>query len=312
MQSTSHRIVILGTGGTIAGHAVSAADNVGYRSGAISVESLVTALPGLGKVPVDCEQVAQIDSKDMSFALWQRLAQRVQAHRDRPEVAGVVITHGTDTLEETAFFLHQVLAPGKPVVLTAAMRPTSSMQADGPQNLLDAVGVAGDPGAAGVVVVFGGQVFGAEGLRKVHGYRLDAFAAGESGPVAMIEEGHLRPLRPWPAPAGLGLQAVAADIGSWPRVAWVTSHAGFDAGQVDALVAAGFDGIVVAGTGNGTLHQALISALQRAQAGGVAVRLCSRCGQGRIVGASEFPTGEPLGPAQLRVALILELLAARC
>lgn len=311
MQSTSRRIVILGTGGTIAGHAASSVDNVGYQAGAISVESLVAALPSLGAVPLDCEQLAQIDSKDMSFALWQRLAQRVQAHRDRPEVAGVVITHGTDTLEETAFFLHRVLPPGKPVVLTAAMRPASSVQADGPQNLLDAVTVASAVGAAGVVVAFGGQVFGAEGLRKVHGYRMEAFEAGELGPVALMEEGRLRPLRPWPVPVGQGLQAIVGDVAEWPRVAWITSHAGFDGSQVDALVDAGFDGLVVAGTGNGSLHQALHSALERAQAAGVAVRVSSRCGQGHIVGRLDFPVGLAAGPAQARVALILELLAVR-
>lgn len=137
---------------------------------------------------MDCEQLANVDSKDMSHALWQQLARRVAVHLQADDVAAVLITHGTDTLE-TAYFLQRVLGPHKPVVLTAAMRPATSLQADGPQNLLDAVAVARAPGAAGVLVAIAGQVFEAEGLRKVHGYRLDAFAAGESGPLALVEEG---------------------------------------------------------------------------------------------------------------------------
>ncbi len=136
------KIVILGTGGTIAGTAASPADAIGYTAAQLGVAQLVAGVPALAGLPLESEQVAQLDSKDMDFATWQRLAQRVAAHLARDEVQGVVITHGTDTLEETAYFLHRVLAPAKPVVLTAAMRPATSLQADGPQNLLDAVTLA--------------------------------------------------------------------------------------------------------------------------------------------------------------------------
>lgn len=311
MHSHSGRIVILGTGGTIAGQAADAADNVGYRAGAITVETLVAAIPALAGQAISCEQLANVDSKDMSHALWQQLAQRIAVHLQAAEVAAVVVTHGTDTLEETAYLLHQVLAPHKPVVLTAAMRPATSLQADGPQNLLDALAVARTPGAAGVLVAIAGQVFEAEGLRKVHGYRLDAFAAGEGGPLAVVEEGQVRALRPWPMAEGQGLDLIAGDVAGWPRVAWLTSHAGFDPAAVDALVAAGFDGLVVAGTGNGSLHAALLAALQRAAASGVAIRLTSRCPTGRIVGDAAFAVSPAASPAQARVALLLELLAHR-
>ena len=150
MQNNSQAaplIVILGTGGTIAG----SGDDVGYTAGQVGVPQLVAAVPALASRALEAEQVAQVDSKNMSHAIWQALAQRVAHHLARPEVAGVVITHGTDTLEETAYFLHRVLAPGKPVVLTAAMRPSTSLQADGPQNLLDAVTLAGWSGAGGVL-----------------------------------------------------------------------------------------------------------------------------------------------------------------
>ncbi len=305
MPSPAPITVVLGTGGTIAGTAASADENVAYRAAQLGVDSLVTAVPALAGLPLQAVQVAQIDSKNMSHAVWQRLARAVAAQLARPAVGGVVITHGTDTLEETAYFLHRVLSPAKPVVLTAAMRPATSLQADGPQNLLDAVTVARTPGVQGVLAVIHGQVFGADGLRKVDAWRLDAFDGAQLG---VVEAGRLRQTCAWPAAEPSGLSLVDLDPEAWPRVAWISSHAGFDATQVDALVAAGFDGLLVAGTGNGSLHAALDAALERARAAGVAVRITTRCASGRVVGAVE---PQPVGAAQARVALLLELLARR-
>jgi L-asparaginase len=131
----------------------------------------------------------------MGFAVWRGLVERIEAHAARSNVAGIVVTHGTDTLEETAYLLHRVLKTRRPVVLTAAMRPATSLQADGPQNLLDAVMVAGWPGSAGVSVAFGSRLFAGHEIRKLHGYRIDAFSAGDAGPLGLIEEGTLRRLR---------------------------------------------------------------------------------------------------------------------
>jgi hypothetical protein len=211
-------VVILGTGGTIAGTAANPADNVGYTAAQRSVGDLVAAVPSLGQAPIQLEQIAQLDSKDMDHATWQRLAQRVEHHLARPEVCGVVITHGTDTMEETAWFLQRVLAPGKPVVLTGAMRPSTALQADGPQNLLDACVVAREAGACGVVVVFGGQVHSAHDVRKVHTYRIDAFSSGDGGPIARVEEGRLRRHRLWPVGSPFGVARLAFEPSSWPRV----------------------------------------------------------------------------------------------
>jgi L-asparaginase len=171
-------VVVLGTGGTIAGIAASAADNVGYTAARTGVAQLVAGL-ACGRAALEVEQVAQIDSKDMDFAVWQRLAERVGHHLARPEVAGVVITHGTDTLEETAYFLHRVFAPIQPVVLTGAMRPATSLQADGPQNLQDAIALAARSDASGVLVVMAGTVHAGAEVRKIHPYRLDAFSSGD-------------------------------------------------------------------------------------------------------------------------------------
>jgi L-asparaginase len=314
------RLVILGTGGTIAGRARQAGDNVGYVAGQVGVAELVSAVPALANVRLDVEQVAQIDSKDMGLAVWQALVGRLTAHLQDPSVSAVVVTHGTDTLEETAFVLQSLLQPVKPVVLTCAMRPASALVPDGPQNLSDAVAVAQCAGAGGVVVVCAGQVHGARDVAKVHTYRLDAFDSGDAGPLACVEEGEVRSFRPWPSTpprdardAELLARFLAAD--ALPRVELVTSHADSDGSVVRALIAqAGgrpLRGIVVVGTGNGTVHQALAEALDAAQAQGVRVVVGTRCARGRVVPhpGLAFTDSAGLSPVKARLALALELLS---
>lgn len=304
-------LVILGTGGTIAGESTQAGDNVGYRAGQLSVAQLLAAVPTLDRYKLECEQLAQLDSKDMDFATWQRLAVAVARHLVRPEVEGVVITHGTDTLEETAYFLHKVLAPVKPVVLTAAMRPATALLKDGPQNLLDAVHVAAQAQARGVLCVVAGSVHGPEQVRKVHSYRVDAFASADGAVLGHVEEGRLRLLAGWPPQGkGLGVSLIERPEPQWPRVQIVMNHVGADGSIVDALLAQGVDGIVVAGTGNGTLSQRLQAALERAQSAGVAVRLTTRCDAGPVIpGSQGLPVASISSPVKARVDLLLELLA---
>ncbi|WP_306477329.1 asparaginase [Methyloversatilis sp.] len=302
------RIVIFGTGGTIAGQARSAADNTGYVAGTIGVADLIAAVPPLAAFPIDAEQVAQIDSKDMTFAVWRALAQRLAHHLAREEVAGIVVTHGTDTLEETAYFLHRVLAPTRPIVLTAAMRPAGALAADGPQNLLDAVRLASSQEARGVLVCMAGTIHAGCEVRKAHPYRVNAFDSGDAGPLAYIEEGALRRLRDWPHGEALGLAHVPHD--DWPRVDIVLNHAGADGALVDALCALGARGIVAAGTGNGTLGAPLEAALLRAQAGGVAVLRTSRTARGRVIDTpgAVLPGAGVLTPVQARIELMLRLM----
>lgn len=308
MQNKAERIVILGTGGTIAGKAADAADNVGYVAGQVSIEQLVAAAPPLAAYELETEQVAQLDSKDMDFATWQRLAQIVDRHLARPEVAAVVITHGTDTLEESAFFLQRVLAPGKPVVFTAAMRPSTALAPDGPQNLLDAVVVASQA-KSGVLAVMSGKVHGADRLRKVHSYAVEAFASVEGGPLGVVEEGRLRWLGAPPVQAdALGLARIKIDADAWPWVEVIQNHAGADGRVVDAMLSQGVQGIVVAGTGNGTLSERLTAALVRAQAQGVRVLRSTRCDAGPVIGGA-LPSAGALSPVKARVELLLQLLA---
>jgi L-asparaginase len=320
------KLLVLGTGGTIAGTASNAGDNIGYTAAQVGVAQLLAAVPTLSGVlrghDLHSEQVAQVDSKDMRFDIWLALAQRVAHHLAQADVGAVVITHGTDTLEETAYFLHAVLPPelihAKPVVLTCAMRPASAQSPDGQQNLMDAVAVALTPGAHGVVAVCAGTVHTGLDVQKNHTYKLDAFTSGDAGPLGYVEEGQVRLTKNWPlALIDKGQVAIknVAKTAVWPRVEIVMNYAGCGGEVVDALLrpadgVAPLRGLVVAGTGNGTMHQDLEAALRRAQQAGVKVVRSTRCAQGRVLATanSEFAHSDGLSPVKARVALMLALL----
>ena len=308
------RVVVLGTGGTIAGLAATADDDAAYRSAQVGVDALVVGLRLPAGVEVETESVARIDSKDMDFATWRALALAVARHLARPDVAGVVVTHGTDTLEETAYFLSRVVAAGKPVVLTGAMRPASARHADGPGNLEDAITVAADATISGIVVAIAGEIHAARDVRKVHPRRVDAFTSGEAGPIARIALGRIAVVRASP-PAGavIGVDALPADPETWPWVEIVVSAAGVDGRVVRLLAAAGVAGIVVAATGNGTVHHLLEAPLADAASRGVAIVRSSRCLEGAIVDAepATIQSAGALTPVKARVELLLDLLARR-
>ena len=309
---TLKKIAVLATGGTIAGRAASAQDNVGYTAAQVGIEDMLASIPVPAGLAVIGEQVAQVDSKDMSFDLWRTLARRCDHWLSRPDIAGVVITHGTDTLEETAYLLHRVLDSGKPVVLTCAMRPATSLTPDGPQNVVDALAVAATQHARGVMVVCAGVVHSALDVAKQHTYRLDAFTSGDAGPTGYVEEGAMRLAKPWPP--GDGTQRAAFTrfdrATAWPRVEVVMNYAGASGAIVEALVQQGVQGLVAAGTGNGTLHHDLEAALLRALDAGVAVVRSTRCAQGRVVphAGAVLPDSQGLSPVKARVDLVLRLL----
>jgi len=334
------KLVVLGTGGTIAGLAADAQDNVAYTAAQVGIGQLLEALPAACRpqATVVFEQVAQVDSKDIGSSIWLSLLQRCWFWLSDPDVGGIVVTHGTDTMEETAFLLHSVLgqsgALDKPVVLTGAMRPASSLSADGPQNLLDAMAVAATPGLQGVLVSFAGCLHHAQHVQKVHPYRLDAFSSGEAGVMGQVEEGvvrleHAAPTEPatllliglrvpWLADQTMPWRRILGRHAVWPRVEIVTSHGAADGFIVEALLAHGklsadaVRGIVVAATGNGSVHRDLEAALRRAQAAGIVVIRASRCASGRVVGRtpSPFPDSAGLSPVKARIALTLELMLA--
>jgi L-asparaginase len=329
-------IIVLGTGGTIAGTAASSSDHTGYTAAQISVATLLQDIPGmqeaLGGAEMSSEQVAQLDSKDMGFATMLKLAQRCAHHLAQPHVKALVITHGTDTLEETAFFLHRVIPAAlqvKPIVLTCAMRPATSVEADGPRNLRDAVILArdakNDGKARGVLVVCAGDVHHALHVQKIHTYALNAFssgdvALGELGAMARVSDQQViwaassEALldKKWPI-AGIESAKYAIDLIvnktiRWPRVEIVLNHTQATGSIVRALLLASnsqdpLRGIVVAGTGNGTVSDALQTALQEAQSQGVEVVIASRCAWGGI------HAGSALSAVKARIELVLKLLA---
>jgi L-asparaginase len=250
-------------------------------------------------VTLVAEQVAQLDSKDMDFATWQQLAQRCAHWLAQDDVAGIVVTHGTDTLEETAFFLQALLAPTKPVVLTGAMRPaTARRPMDRRTFRCDQRG--GRAGSArGDASCSPERSMARTTSQKAHTYRLDAFASGDAGPVGYVEEGRgAAGSRLARGRASAVSKIFDAAAGNWPRVEIVMSHAGAS-GQRWSSAGASKGGIRAwpgrAGTGNGTLHHALEEAALKAQAAGIAVVAATRCVNGRILPKA----GDQL-PAQAR------------
>jgi L-asparaginase len=306
------KVLILGTGGTIAGTSSDASRPWAYQAAQLSVDRLVDVVPQLAAHQLLTEQVAQIDSKDMGWSTWQALGASIEAALASDQVAAIVVTHGTDTLEETATLLHLLHAGGKPIVLTAAMRPATSPDADGPANLLWAVQVAEAAalrGEGGVVAALAGRIWSARDVRKAHSHAIDAFDGGVAEPLAAQA--------PWPQPEAQGwglLKQVFA-----PRVEIVTSHSDADGWLVDAALAhasaAGeaLEGLVVACTGHGTWHQGLEAALRRARDAGVVVWRSSRVARGGVHSrpGDDWPAGGDGTPAQVRVRLLLNLLSAR-
>ncbi len=322
-QEIHKKVVLLGTGGTISGSASSAQDHLGYVAGKVGVAELLagagSARDGVVCVPV---QVAQVDSKDMGWSVWQRLVARcVQALNDSG-IDAVVITHGTDTLEETAYLLHSLLPAEltrtKPVVLTCAMRPASAQSADGPQNLRDALSVAANAEAHGVLVCCAGRIHAGRDVQKVHPYRLDPFDSGDRPVLGYVEDDQVRWVGAAPQSTGQSatLQALQASAEA-PWVEVVLSHADATGRIIHGLLALSnshqpLRGLVLAGTGNGTLHEAMTDALQQAAAAGVRIVRSTRCAYGQVlpVAGAAWPDARGLSPVKARLALTLEILSS--
>jgi L-asparaginase len=313
------KLVVLATGGTIAGAAGSDV-TAGYTSGQVGVDQLLAAVPQAGKLAtLRGEQVANIGSQDMDDATWLKLAGRVNALVADPEVDGIVITHGTDTLEETAYFLDLVVASRKPVVMTAAMRPSTALSADGPLNFFNAVAVAADPdaGGRGVLVVVNDWIHPASAITKTSTTAVQTFASPLRGLVGTVAYGAAEfyggPTRPGGKPA-FSLDGVEA----LPRVDVVYAHAGMDGALIEAAARAGARGIVVAGVGNGNMTRAALDALAAQAKQGVVCVRSSRVPSGRVARNVEVDddalgtiAAEEHNPAKSRVLLKLALLAKR-
>jgi len=310
-------VVVLATGGTIAGAAATDVQ-AGYTSGQVGVEQLLAAVPQARSLAVlSGEQIANIGSQDMNDEVWIALATRINELLAQPDVAGVVITHGTDTIEETAYFLNLVVKSEKPVVLTAAMRPSTALSADGPLNFYNAVAVAANPEAAGrgVLVVVNDWVHGASSLTKASTTAVQTFLSPMSGLIGTVAYGEVEWYR---GPVGKHTASSEFSVSQGtvlPRVDIIMAHENMDGALIDAAAAAGARGLVIAGVGNGNMTAAALDALAaQAERGIVAVR-SSRVVTGQVGRNVEVDDDElglvaslGLNPQKSRVLLRLALL----
>jgi L-asparaginase len=310
------RIVILATGGTIAG-AQPKEGEPGYKSGSLSIESLVQAAPGLDKLAIiKGEQIASIGSQDMNDFVWFKLARRANELLATPDVDGIVVTHGTDTAEETGYFLDLVLKSEKPVVLVGSMRPATSLSADGPLNLYNAVAVAADRTSwgRGALVVLNDEVHAARDVQKTNSTSLQTFVSVNRGKLGEVYYGKVvwynarTPLHTTKSQFSLD------GLGELPRVDIVYSTEGADGTMVRAAVAAGAKGIVLAGVGDGNATKDVIDALAEAVKKGVVVVRSTRTGSGIVRRNIElnddtlgFVAALELNPQKARVLLRMAL-----
>lgn len=310
---THPRILVLGTGGTIAGSATSATSG-GYKAGGRALAAMLDAAQELALgVELIGQPVAQIGSQDIGAREWAALhAACLAAHAD-PAIMGIIITHGTDTAEETALLLDLTLPAGKPVVLVGAMRPADAVGSDGLRNLANGVRVASDRQAAGrgVMVVMGDAVFAAVDVRKAATANIDAFKGFPRGAIARVNPSSLTWFGP---PHRLGEGARYRWPQSLPRVGILTAGAGMDAKPVEALLGIGCKGLVLAGMGQGNAPACVLDALENAAKAGVPVVRSARVDEGMVdrnieVGddARGFVAARALGPAKARVLLMVLL-----
>jgi L-asparaginase len=305
-------VMILATGGTIAG-AQPKPGEAGYKAGSFSVESLIQGVPGMEKIAaVKGEQVASIGSQDMNDAVWIKLARRVNELQAQPGVDGIVITHGTDTMEETGYFLNLVTKGDKPVVLVGSMRPATAISADGPMNLYNATAVAVDPVARGrgVLVVLNDDIHYARESEKMNSTSLQTFHSPNRGLAGIVNFGKARFYSP-PVPKHTSGSTFAGAVpDALPKVLIVYAYANVGKEQVEAAVAAGAQGIVLAGVGDGNATAPMIEALAAAAKKGVVVVRSTRVGSGTVARNVEldddklgFVAAMELNPSKARVLL---------
>ena len=320
LQAQLPRVIILATGGTIAG-AGTASDRAGYTAGKIPIEDLIGAIPTVKKIAsITGEQIASVGSQDMTIDIWKKLAVRINEIIAKKEADAIVVTHGTDTQEETAYFLDLVVPSEMPVVLTGSMRPATAISADGPKNLYDAITVAINPKTKGrgVLVSFNEGIFDGREVMKMSTTFTNAFGSPNTGPIGHAYDGkveyyanavrEVNPQQPVKVTTDMKL----------PRVDIVYMYADAPSDMIDMLVAKKVDGIVIAGVGNGNFNKAYMDAVKRAIAAGVVVCRASRTPSGRVVLHDEINDDElgtivsdDLTPQKARILLMLGLTKSK-
>ena len=307
---------ILATGGTIAGTGASAT-NTNYTAGQVAIGTLLDAVPEVNKIAnVTGEQIVKIGSQDMNDAVWLTLAKRINELLKRDDVDGIVVTHGTDTMEETAFFLNLTVKSDKPVVLVGAMRPSTAMSADGPLNLYNAVvtAAAKESKGKGVVIAMNGLILGAQGATKMNTVDVQTFQSPNSGALGYVLNGkvsyNMESLKRHTTKSEFDV----TNLDKLPKVGIVYSYSNVDADVMTPFLNGGYQGIVHAGVGNGNIHQNLFPMLEKARKQGILVVRSSRVPTGPTTLDAEvddnkyqFVASQELNPQKARVLLMLAL-----
>ncbi len=314
------RITILATGGTIAGVAPSSTQP-GYTSGKIDINNMLQAVPNLAKLAqVKGEQFSNVGSQDMSFEIMIGLARRINELLAADETDGVVVTHGTDTMEETAFFLNLTIKSAKPVVMTGAMRPFTALSADGPLNLYNSVAVAADPNSweRGVMVVMNDRIHGAHSLTKTNTTAVETFLSPINGLMGTVIYGAIQyyrsPFRKHTNISEFSLEGVTC----LPRVDIMYACADMPPDLIDCSVANGAKGIIIAGDGNGNMNEATLQKAAQMASLGIFIVRSSRVSTGTVGrnmevddDANQFIASDELNPAKARILLMVALLSKR-
>jgi len=319
-QAKKANVVILATGGTIAGAAASGTQ-AAYKSGAVTIDAMIAAVPGIGDLAtIKGEQISNVGSQDMTMDIMLKLANRINELARSNDVDGIVVTHGTDTMEETAFFLNLTVKTDKPVVMVGSMRPSTAVSADGPLNLYNAVGVAADPNARGrgVLVVMNDWIHAAHSLTKTSTTAIQTFMSPLRGLVGVANYGKNDF---YSSPTWKHTTQTEFDVSkvtSLPRVDIIFASADSSPDLIDAAAANGAKGIVIAGVGNGNMNKASLTAAANAVQKGVVVVRSSRVVTG-VVGRNVevnddelgFVASDELNPQKARILLMLALMKQR-
>ncbi|ENT7194271.1 type II asparaginase [Campylobacter jejuni] len=315
MKKAKSRIAILGTGGTIAGFIDSTIATTGYAAGAIDIDVLIKAVPQIRDLAdISWEQIANIDSSNMCDEIWLRLAKKI-AKLFAEGIDGVVITHGTDTMEETAYFLNLTIKSDKPVVLVGAMRPSTAISADGPKNLYNAVALVANKEAKnkGVMVAINDKILSARGVVKTHSLNVDAFSSPDFGDLGYIVDGKVFFYNNVTKAHTKNAPFDVSKLTSLPKVDILYSYSNDGSGvAAKALFEHGTKGIVVAGSGAGSIHKNQKDVLKELLKKGLKVVVSSRVVAGCVAVSDSdeklgFISAEDLNPQKARVLLILAL-----
>jgi L-asparaginase len=309
-------IKILATGGTIAG-AQASQETYGYKSGTFKIEDLMKAVPNLDKLAnLSGEQVASIGSQDMNDTIWLKLAKRCNQLLAGNDVDGIVITHGTDTMEETAYFLDLVVKSDKPVVLVGSMRPATAVSADGPGNLYNAVAVAASQQARGrgVLVVLNDEIHSARDVTKTDTTSVETFHSPNRGAAGLVHTGKIAWFEKSDKRHTSKSEFSVEGLNSLPRVDILYAHANMSPDLIQAAIKNGARGLVIAGVGDGNMTKEAIEMLAGAVKDGVVVVRSTRLGSGMVLRNNEvddqklgFVASGELNPPKSRVLLQLAL-----